>query len=201
MRNVSASSLRRVRSILVIAALAGCATPDGTEPAASAPTASPAPKPEASAPGQVPKPIAVPKPPSLPEPVEQKMAKATAVTIESTVLFPYRKSELTLDAKAKLDREIVARLAGFARIDSVSVSGHADRIASHLHNVKLSRARAKAVKAYLVESGANTSKIALYGFGKTQPVKSCPEERGRERLIECLTPNRRVVIEVKGWLK
>ena len=31
------------------------------------------------------------------------------------------------------------------------------------------------------------------GFGKTLPVKACPDLKERKGLIECLTPNRRVV--------
>jgi OOP family OmpA-OmpF porin len=186
----------------MLTAFFGCAVPEATKPGASAPAEPPvaAPRPEASV-SLAPRPIAVPKPPPLPEPAGQSVAKRNSVAIESTILFEYRKSELTPDAKAKLDREIVARLPEFDRLDSVSVSGHADRIASHLHNVKLSRARAQAIKAYLVQNGASASKISVFGFGKTQPVKSCPEQADRQRLIECLAPNRRVVIEVKGSLR
>jgi outer membrane protein OmpA-like peptidoglycan-associated protein len=39
------------------------------------------------------------------------------------------------------------------------------------------------------------------GFGKTNPVKSCPGQltpKTRKELIECLAPNRRVAVEVKG---
>jgi len=38
----------------------------------------------------------------------------------------------------------------------------------------------------------------VFGFGKTLPVKSCPDEKKRAALIECLGPNRRVVVEVQG---
>jgi OOP family OmpA-OmpF porin len=124
-----------------------------------------------------------------------------AVTIGTTVLFDYRRSDLTPEGKAALDSEIVARLAGFGRIDSVAVSGHADRIASHAYNVRLSRARAQTVKAYLVERGVRASKIAVFAFGSTRPVKSCPKRRDREQLVACLAPNRRVMVEVKGWPK
>jgi outer membrane protein OmpA-like peptidoglycan-associated protein len=40
------------------------------------------------------------------------------------------------------------------------------------------------------------------GSGKTNQVKSCPDKAGgkadRKALIECLAPNRRVVVELKG---
>jgi outer membrane protein OmpA-like peptidoglycan-associated protein len=42
------------------------------------------------------------------------------------------------------------------------------------------------------------------GFGKTNPVKSCPGEltkQNRKQLIECLAPNRRVVVSVRGMAR
>jgi outer membrane protein OmpA-like peptidoglycan-associated protein len=42
------------------------------------------------------------------------------------------------------------------------------------------------------------SKVETLGFGKTLPVKACPDQKDRKQLIECLSPNRRVVVEVQG---
>ena len=51
-------------------------------------------------------------------------------------------------------------------------------------------------------SGFDASKIETLGSGKTNQVKSCPDKTGgkadRKALIECLAPNRRVVVELKG---
>jgi OOP family OmpA-OmpF porin len=201
LRKASISSRQRAGFILVLAWLFGCAAPEPAAPAAGVSEATPPPAPHPEVPRPAPTPIAVPKPPPPPEPAEQRIAKPTAAKIESTVLFEYTKSELTPEAKAKLDREILARLGEFATIDYVTVSGHADRIAPQLFNVRLSRARAQTIKAYLVANGADTSKIGVLAFGETLPVKSCHDERDRERLIECLAPNRRAVIVVRGRLK
>ena len=54
------------------------------------------------------------------------------------------------------------------------------------------------MKAYLARQGAPADKIETYGFGKTLQVKSCPDQKDRKALIECLQPNRRVVVEVEG---
>ena len=54
---------------------------------------------------------------------------------------------------------------------------------------------------YLVTQGASAEKIEVFGFGKTLPVKSCRDAKGRKALIECLAPNRRVQIEVQGTLR
>ena len=46
------------------------------------------------------------------------------------------------------------------------------------------------------------SKIEATGFGKTSPAKfGCEDKLPRKKLIECLAPNRRVVIEVTGTAK
>ena len=57
------------------------------------------------------------------------------------------------------------------------------------------------MKAYLVSKGADASKIETYGFGKTLPVKSCPEQKDRKALKACLEPNRRVEVDVQGTAK
>jgi OOP family OmpA-OmpF porin len=57
------------------------------------------------------------------------------------------------------------------------------------------------VRAYLVSKGFDTSRMETIGFGKTNPVKSCPGQltpKTRKELIACLAPNRRVAVEVKG---
>jgi OOP family OmpA-OmpF porin len=92
----------------------------------------------------------------------------------------------------------VQRAKEFAVIQFVNVSGHTDRLGSAQYNQKLSERRAEAVKRYLVARGFDASKVETYGFGKTTPVKSCPDQKSRKALIECLAPNRRVVVDIQG---
>jgi len=127
-------------------------------------------------------------------------AKPTAktLTITSTQLFAFNKSVLTSEAKMRLDREVLARLNEFATIQFINVYGHTDRIGSAQYNQKLSERRADAVKAYLVSKGVAASKVETYGYGKTSPVKSCAGKMSHKALIDCLGPNRRVVVEAKG---
>ena len=84
----------------------------------------------------------------------------------------------------------------------VLVTGHTDRIGSQAYNQKLSERRANAVRDYLVSKGVARDKIETLGMGKTQPVPGvvCNQAYPKERkaLIECLAPNRRVEVEVKG---
>ena len=176
--------------------LAGCASePEKPAPAAE-PAAKPAPPPApVAAPTPAPPP---PKPVAKPEPPK----KPAVISVTSTGLFEFDKATLTPDARAKLDREVVGRAKEFASIALVHVDGHADRLGSAQYNQRLSEKRAEAVRAYLVSKGFDASKIETLGSGKTNQVKHCPDKvggkRDRKALIECLAPNRRVVVELKG---
>ena len=150
---------------------------------APAPAAAPAPRPAPAA-----KPAAAP-------------AKPKVLRVTSTELFDFDKAVLNNRAKTLLDTEIIAKLGGFATVQFINVNGHTDRLGSPQYNQKLSEKRAQAVKTYLVSKGVDGSKIETYGFGKTMPVKSCPDQKDRKALKACLEPNRRVEVEVQGTPK
>lgn len=159
-------------------------------------------------PDLVPKPAAAPAPAPAPaaapaaKPAPAKPAAAAKVLrVTSTQLFEFNKSNLTDEAKGILDKEVVAKLGQFASIQFINVNGHTDRLGSAQYNQKLSEKRAGAVKGYLVSKGVDAGKIETYGFGKTQPVRSCPDQKKRSELIECLRANRRVEVEVQGLPK
>jgi OOP family OmpA-OmpF porin len=167
--------------------IAGCATQEPPKPApAPAAPAAPAPAPIA-APAPAPAPVAKPEP-----------KKPAIVNLASTELFEFNKAILTPDARTRLDGEVIAKLKDVGELRYLNVNGHADRLGSVLYNQQLSEKRADAVRAYLVSKGADASKIETFGFGKTTPVKSCPDGKDRKALIECLAPNRRVVVEIQG---
>ena len=159
---------------------AGCATQEAQEPT---PRSEPAP-----APAPTPAPVAKPGPPKQP----------AVVNLASTELFEFNKATLTPEARSKLDSEVIAKLKDVGSVRYLNVNGHADRLGSVQYNQQLSERRADAVRAYLVSKGADASKIEVFGFGKTTPVKSCPDQKDRKALIECLSPNRRVVVEIQG---
>jgi OOP family OmpA-OmpF porin len=187
-----------VTAIAAAALFAGCAT----EPEKPAPPPAPAPAPAPSTPPPPPVATPVPAPKPAPAPMAKPAPKKPAVvTLSSTELFEYDKAVLTSEARRKLDDEIVAKARDLASVAHVQIDGHADRIGSHPYNQRLSERRANAVRAYLVSKGFNASAMESIGFGKTLPVKSCPGQltpQTRKALIECLAPNRRVVVGVRG---
>jgi outer membrane protein OmpA-like peptidoglycan-associated protein len=71
----------------------------------------------------------------------------------------------------------------------LSVEGHADSDYTSDYNLELSRLRAEAVKAILVEGGLDPARITIVGYGETMP-------RGPERSPSGKAQNRRVDIHL-----
>jgi outer membrane protein OmpA-like peptidoglycan-associated protein len=124
-------------------------------------------------------------PPPQPEPVN----------LQWSARFQFDSADLTSEARATLEREILPKLASGGELRFVHISGHADRLGDAEYNRKLSEKRAEALRAYLVAKGVDESKIEVFSYGTTLPAKDCRGETGRA-LIECLAPNRRAVLEI-----
>ena len=171
----------------VLGLLASCAAaPEPAPPPEPAPAPAPAPRQAAPAPAPAPAPVAAPK------------RCDVTVAFQKDETFPFDRYALTEAAKARLDRDVIGKLAGCAGVEAVVIEGHADRVGSQQYNQKLSERRAESVKAYLVGKGADRSGIETIGMGKTVPAKFCPDIRKRSELIACLAPNRRAIVSIKG---
>jgi OOP family OmpA-OmpF porin len=64
---------------------------------------------------------------------------------------------------------------------SLKLAGHTDNSGSMALNLRLSKDRAEAVKAYLVSQGANASRIEATGYGPNQPIASNKTADGRQK--------------------
>lgn len=64
---------------------------------------------------------------------------------------------------------------------SLKLAGHTDNTGSMQTNMRLSKERAEAVKAYLVSKGANPSRIEATGYGPTQPIANNNTAEGRQQ--------------------
>jgi OmpA-OmpF porin, OOP family len=115
------------------------------------------------------------------------------VTISAEKLFSFDKIEMNTGSKPLLD-EIVTKLKANPEFELVMVTGHTDRIGSTKYNQQLSEQRAMQVTAYLVSEGIDANRLKSVGKGEDEPKVSCEGVRGN-KLIECLQPNRRVVIQ------
>jgi OmpA-OmpF porin, OOP family len=64
---------------------------------------------------------------------------------------------------------------------TVRVEGHTDSRGNRETNLRLSQARADAVKAYLVGAGVEADRLAARGYGPDQPIETNRTSAGRER--------------------
>ncbi|MDP1596466.1 MAG: OmpA family protein [Methylotenera sp.] len=149
-----------------------------------------------------PAPYVAPAPVAAPEPKPTAVAvvapeaclpKFETITLSAERLFGFDKFKLNGDAVVELD-VVVATLKEHPEFDVVLVIGHTDRIGSDKYNQKLSEQRANVIKQHLVSHGIEASRLRAVGKGKLQPIVACKGIRGKA-LVECLEPNRRVVIE------
>ncbi len=124
------------------------------------------------------------------------------VTLKDDQTFAFNKAALTPAAKAALDKDVIGKLSSCAKVDLIVVTGHTDRLGSQQYNQALSEKRADAVKKYLASKGVSAN-IETMGAGKTQPATApkCEDSLGKKKLIACLAPHRRTVVEVKGPAK
>jgi OOP family OmpA-OmpF porin len=118
-------------------------------------------------------------------------------TLESDQTFKFNSAELSASAKGRIDDLIHNKFAACGHVDKIIVSGYTDHLGSDQSNQSLSLKRAAAVAAYFEQSGIRAP-IEQRGMGKQQELKACKGIRLLHKLIECLAPNRRVEIDVKG---
>ena len=116
------------------------------------------------------------------------------ITLNTTGLFKFAGSSMQdLNAKGRSDLENTAKsIAGArAKINSIHVVGHTDRLGVQSNNMALSLGRAATVRQYLVSLGVPVEKISIEGKGTSQPIVQCSNKLPREKLVACLAPNRR----------
>ncbi|PLL73893.1 porin OmpA, partial [Klebsiella quasipneumoniae] len=122
-------------------------------------------------------------------------------TLKSDVLFNFNKATLKPEGQQALD-QLYTQLSNMDPKDgSAVVLGYTDRIGSEAYNQQLSEKRAQSVVDYLVAKGIPAGKISARGMGESNPVtgNTCDNVKARAALIDCLAPDRRVEIEVKGY--
>lgn len=127
---------------------------------------------------------------------EPKRCDFTA-TLGSDQTFLFNKAALSAAAKNRITNEILPKLTSCAKIDFIMVTGHTDKLGSAQYNQKLSEKRANSVAAFLKSKGISAN-IEIVGAGKSQPIKTCDSHLPHNQLVACLSPNRRVSIEIKG---
>lgn len=159
---------------------------------------------QAAAPAPIAAPVASPAPaaPVAPAPVRE-VRKETYVVL-SDALFPFDKADpasMLVGGKERL-AEVAKRLKAYSSIETLSITGHTDRLGSDAYNDALSERRATTTLAYLESLGVKAAKTQTQGKGKREPVTTqCSDKLAKAQLIACLQPDRRVSIEVTGLVR
>ncbi|MEZ5017686.1 MAG: OmpA family protein [Flavipsychrobacter sp.] len=115
---------------------------------------------------------------------EKKTLEFAATAIE----FDLGKASIRKGSHELLDK-IVEILNNHPEYD-MTIDGHTDASGSDAVNLKLSKERANAVKAYFESKGIASSRLKAEGYGESQPVADNKTRAGRAK-------NRRVVMDMK----
>jgi NitT/TauT family transport system substrate-binding protein len=103
-------------------------------------------------------------------------------------LLPDRLVDLDENAKAVLETQVVELAATFGNA-YMRIAGNTDNVGARDANVRLSKARADAVTAFLVSKGFDRNKFEVVGNGPDKPVGSNDSDESRAK-------NRRTDFEV-----
>lgn len=131
------------------------------------------------------------------EPVGPAKPVFERMTLQAEVLFGFDKDNLKDEGKRILDIEVVEKMRAHPEVELVLITGHTDFIGSDNYNQNLSERRANQVKKYIASQGIEESRLHAVGKGEKEPVADCKGVRGK-KLIDCLQPNRRVVVEIEA---
>jgi outer membrane protein OmpA-like peptidoglycan-associated protein len=118
-----------------------------------------------------------------PKKEELKIEVGKAIVLEG-VVFATGKADITAQSEEILDKAFNTLMQNPEVL--VEIQGHTDNVGSRALNMRLSQARADAVKTWLVRKGIAADRIMARGFGPDRPVASntTPEGRQKNRRIE-----------------
>ena len=140
---------------------------------------------------EAPKPLPPPPPP----------ATRRRVTLNADALFAFDRSgtgDILPKGRAELDALAQQLRSSSVEVQSLTITGHADRLGSAAYNEQLALRRATTVRHYLQAAGLSMP-IQVRSMGEREPVTTgCPGTVRSPALIACLQPDRRVVVDILG---
>ncbi|OGP39729.1 MAG: hypothetical protein A2324_13825 [Candidatus Raymondbacteria bacterium RIFOXYB2_FULL_49_35] len=125
---------------------------------------------------------------------EEKTLLSTGLLTLDTVYFNIGKSAIGINAKPYLN--LIAKMLVKYPLLQLEVSGHSDNSGSTESNITLAKARADAVRDYLVESEpALASRLTARGYGESMSKGSNKTMTGRQvnRRVEIVVVNKEIL--------
>lgn len=160
-------------------------------PVTAAAAASPPPHATVAPPTPLPAPLAV---------VTPNAASAPKTGAPVAVLFSFNGSgaqDILPQGREEI-AQLARDMAHMKTLDSITVTGHSDRLGNAAYNQALSQARAETARKLLAKNGIDVRKVKTTGRGMQNPLVNCDGKQATPSLVQCLQPNRRVEIEVQG---
>jgi outer membrane protein OmpA-like peptidoglycan-associated protein len=117
----------------------------------------------------------------------ERIGEGIRITFDSGILFDV--GSYTLKDEAKANIKELSRVLNKYDDTNVLIEGHTDNTGPDEMNMKLSEKRADAVADYAKSLGVAGMRMAVKGYGETQPLEDNATEEGRRQ-------NRRVEIAI-----
>lgn len=127
-------------------------------------------------------------------------AAPESFNLQSDVMFAFNSAQLSEDGQAAV-RDLYSRPEIQSSKDKTTmVIGYTDRLGSPSYNQDLSSRRAQAVADELVRLGMPAQNVQAKGRGSNETItgNKCDSVSARNDLVNCLAPDRRVVINISG---
>jgi outer membrane protein OmpA-like peptidoglycan-associated protein len=124
----------------------------------------------------------------LPDAAIARQGDKLYVALPSGILFDVDKDQVKPSARDQVGKaaEVLVQYPD----TYVTVEGHTDSSGGEEHNRKLSERRAAGVRDLLASGGVAASRLAVRGYGETDPVADNGTPEGRQS-------NRRVQLEIR----
>jgi outer membrane protein OmpA-like peptidoglycan-associated protein len=110
------------------------------------------------------------------------------IMLDDRVLFPVDQSKILVSSYPLL-HGVSKLLKDHPEYEKVVITGHADDTGDDDYNMKLSAARARSVRAFVVGTGVDADRLGIQFFGKRRPRVSGTNYEARKQ-------NRRVEFEI-----
>ncbi|MCW3105020.1 MAG: OmpA family protein [Bacteroidetes bacterium] len=117
----------------------------------------------------------------------ERVGEGIRITFDSGIMFDVNSYQLKEEAKTNIKE--LAKILQKYDDTNVLIEGHTDASGSDELNMKLSEQRADAVADYAKMLGVAGARMAIKGYGETQPVADNDSEAGKAK-------NRRVEIGI-----